>query len=101
MNVANLNANACISGRDHRFTNHAATRMQQRCIPPAVVEATMRFGTKSHVRNGAVRYDLDRKALKRSRRHFGDSIARALEDYDGIYVLASDEQVIITTAHRH
>lgn len=101
MNRADVNALARAAEQDHRFTHHAVNRMQQRGIPPVIAEAALRFGSKRHVQGGAVRYDFDRRAIRRSRGHFGAAMTRTLKAYDGVYVIVSQTREIITVAHRH
>lgn len=101
MNVFNLNDDTRRLGLGHCFTKHASVRMQQRGIPPVAVEAAINFGTRNRLPDGHNRFNLDRKALKRSSSYFGQDMIRALKRYDGLYVVVSIEGVVVTTAYRH
>lgn len=101
MNVAVLNTDAEAVGADFRYTAHAATRMQQRGIPPLIVEAALRHGTKLYAPGGVTRRVLDNKAIKRSQKHFGKACAKPLADYCGIYVVINSDGIILTVAHLH
>lgn len=67
-----------------RLTEHALTRMQQRAIPPAVVEALLAYGRGEHVHRGATVLYFNKAA----RRHLArDRLDRALERYLDSYAV--------------
>jgi hypothetical protein len=52
------------------ITVHAQTRLQQRGIPPLVVDLLMQFGSSFRC-GGAERLMFDKTAIRRLRRHLG------------------------------
>ncbi len=82
------------------IARHAHARLQQRAIPPMVVELLERFG--STMRCGdAERVFFDRKALKRIRHYLGgDRGLTAIERWLNVYVIIADNGRVVTAAHK-
>lgn len=79
------------------LTEHARTRMQQRAIPPAVVEALLAYGEEEHDHHGgSILYfnKAARQRLERERR------IRDLERYLDAYAVVAGTGEIITVGHR-
>jgi hypothetical protein len=82
------------------MTHHAATRAQQRCIPPLVIDLLYQFGAREPSANGTYKMFFD-KASRRHVRAYVGQLARVVEEHLDVYAVISDEEnVIITTAHR-
>jgi hypothetical protein len=79
------------------FTCHAEARIQQRAIPPIVVELLERFGSETRS-GGADLLFLDKAARKLLRRHLGRSF-RSFEYLDA-YAVVSDQGRVVTVGHR-
>ena len=80
------------------LTRHARTRMQQRGIPPALVERVLGYGCEQHDRHGGVIVYLDRDAKRRLAR---DGVTRAEADrLAGVYVVVAGG-VVRTVGHRY
>jgi len=80
------------------FTRHAEARLQQRAIPPILVELLERHG--SEIRSGGA--DLlffDKAAQKRLKRYLGRSF-RFFERYLDAYVVINDQGSVVTAGHR-
>lgn len=86
---------------DISFTIHAETRLQQRGIPPMVIDLLMQFGSASRC-GGAERLMFDKSALKRLRRHLGrDRGLKLIDRWLNVYAVIGDNGQLITTAHKH
>jgi len=82
-------------------TKHATERMQQRGIPPLVVDACQNYGRLHYAGRGSIIYYLDKKARRRLEREWGRPVTRRLSKFlDGAYVVVGSDGVIITTGKR-
>jgi hypothetical protein len=83
------------------FTLHAQARLQQRGIPPLVIELLERFG--SCVRScGADRLIFDKAAITRLRRHLGgDRGLRVIDRWLNVYAVIGDDGRFVTVSHQH
>jgi hypothetical protein len=81
------------------FTNHAKVRLQQRAIPPFMIELLDRFG--SEMRCGkAERLFFDKAAVQRLKCHMGGHRAlRHVERWLNIYAVIGDDGGVVTVAH--
>ena len=81
-------------------TRHAAARLQQRAIPPFMVDLLERFGSENRC-NGADRLFFDKAARKRIERHLGGRRGlRLVERWLNSYAVVSDDGAIVTVGHR-
>ena len=80
-------------------TRHARARMQQRGIPPALVDHVLRYGREVHDHHGAVVVLIDRAAEGRLRR---DGVAQGaeVERLRGVYVVVPTDGTVLTVGHR-
>lgn len=80
-------------------TRHAEKRMQQRSVPPFVVDMILKFGEpeRSH---GANRYVLNKKARKKVESYLGPMKLTEPRKLFDAYVVLSDDSEIITTGYR-
>ena len=83
------------------LTRHAQVRLQQRAIPPIVVELLTRLGTP--VRSGgAETLIFDQAARKELRRHLGgERSLKLIEPYLDVYLVIADGGPVITVGRRH
>lgn len=83
------------------LTRHAADRLQQRGIPPVVVELLDRFGAAERC-GGAERLYFDRQAEKRVCAFLGGPRSmRVVEPWLGVFAVIADDGAVITVGHRH
>jgi hypothetical protein len=83
------------------FSRHAAIRIQQRAIPPYVVELLERFGAESRC-GGADRLYFDKVGRKRLERHLGGHRAlRHIEHWLNVYAVVGDNGSVVTVGYRH
>lgn len=79
-------------------TRHAATRSQQRGIPPLVIDLLREFGARMPAGQGVQKCFFDKSARRRVRSYAG-SMAALLEEHMNVYAVVNDEDVVITVAH--
>ena len=83
------------------LTRHARTRLQQRAIPPFVIELLDRFGNSARS-DGAETMYFDRAARKELRRFLGgDRGLRLIEEWLNAYIVVADGGPVVTAGHRH
>lgn len=83
-----------------RLTTHAAVRIQQRGISPWYLSLLLEHGKTTHDGHGAVLKSITKAARQRLQRVLTrEQYARA-ERYFCVYAVVSDDQAIITAAHR-
>ncbi|MDO9439630.1 MAG: hypothetical protein Q7T73_01945 [Beijerinckiaceae bacterium] len=81
-------------------TGHAQARLQQRAIPPLVVDLLMQFGSPSRS-GGAERLMFDKSAVKRLRRYLGGERGlKTVERWLGVYAVVGDNGSLVTAAHK-
>jgi len=82
------------------YTAHAQTRLQQRAIPGAAVDALLAYGERRRHR-GADIYYLSKAARRRVAGALGKECYNRLSRSLDTYLVVSDDGQIITAAHRH
>lgn len=75
---------------DVAVTDHAHTRMNERCIPDEAVLAALEYGRVVHTR-GARIHVIGRKEVERFRHDGVD-----LEDCEGVHVVCTTDGVVMT-----
>jgi hypothetical protein len=82
------------------LTTHAEARLQQRAIPPLVVDLLMQFGSSSRC-GGAERLMFDKAAVKKLRHHLGGHRGlKVVERWLGVYAIVGDNGHLVTAAHK-
>ncbi|GAA0029118.1 hypothetical protein [Bradyrhizobium ottawaense] len=80
------------------YTLHAEVRLQQRAIPPFMVELLERYGSEMRC---ADRLFFDKAAVERLRRHVGDRRSlRHIEPWLNLYIVIGDNGRLVTAARR-
>jgi hypothetical protein len=81
-------------------THHASERLQQRAVPPFIIELLERFGSTMRC-GGAERLFFDKAARKRLEQHMGGPRSfRHVEPWLNVYVVMGDNGSLVTVAHR-
>jgi hypothetical protein len=81
-------------------SGHARDRLQQRAVPPFVLELLQRFGSSMRC-GGAERIFFDKAARRRVKDYLGGSRGlRAVESWLGVYMVLGDNGRVVTVAHQ-
>jgi hypothetical protein len=80
------------------LTHHASTRLQQRGIPPLMVDLLARYGREQPARDGTVLF-LDVRGRQRVREALTDTLARFDKFADTYLVEAADTGAVVTVGH--
>jgi len=81
------------------ITIHASTRMQQRGIPPAIVQWLIEYGATDYNGSTCRRY-FDKAARQRLCRDLGVQIVDRLGSLMNCYLIESQQGEVVTVAHR-
>jgi hypothetical protein len=82
------------------MTRHAQTRLQQRAIPPLVVDWLVSYGHTEQVDGACFRF-FDKKSRKRLARDVGDRIVDLLSPVLDCYLIEGEDGHVITVGHRY
>ena len=82
-------------------TKHAKSRMQQRCIPPLIVEWLADYGACRYDHRGAEIRFFDKAAKKALSRDVGRQILKQLSKYMRAYIVCDLNGTVITAGHRY
>jgi len=74
--------------------------MQQRAIPPLLLEWLDEYGNRQHDRHGGVIYYFDKRGRRRPSRDVGSVVTRRLGDLLDTYMVKKDDQVV-TVGYRY
>ncbi len=88
------------------ITRHAAARMQQRVVPPLIVDWLYRYGTENYDKHGGVQRFFDKAARRRMEREFGHIAVRQMARFLDAYLVEADGAVVTVGRrtqrhHRH
>ena len=82
------------------MTRHAQARLQQRGIPPDVVENLLDFGHEAHDHHGSRIVFFDHRARQQLLRQVGPESYKRIESHLDAYAVIADSGRIITVGHR-
>ncbi len=83
------------------LTNHARKRIQQRAIPPIIVEMLERFGARERCGQAECLY-FDKAARKRLCEYFGGARSmKLLEAWLDTSAVIGDDGAVVTVEHRY
>lgn len=82
------------------LSHHAQTRMQQRSIPPIVLEWLQGYGCRRRCGGADVCY-FDRKARRRLKSDIGSVPYGRMHDQLDAYAVIADDGTVITTGWRY
>jgi hypothetical protein len=82
------------------MTHHAQARLQQRGIPPTVVESLLDFGHETHDHRGSRIVYFDHRARRQLRRQVGIESYKRIESHLDAYAVVTDTGEVITVGHR-
>jgi hypothetical protein len=81
-------------------SHHAACRMQQRNIPPLVVDLLMEFGASEQAGDGTTKLFFDKPARRKLKVYAG-ALADLLEPHLDVYAVVAEDTKVITVGHRY
>jgi hypothetical protein len=85
----------------HKLTQHAAIRQQQRCIPALVVDWLLSYGRREPS-FGAVKVRFDRRARKELAREVGARAVSMMSKYlNAALIVDPDNDCVITVEWLH
>lgn len=76
------------------YTAHAKVRMQQRAIPPIVVNLLIDYGERAPAGHGGEIFYFGKRGRQRVCRSKGQVVSRRLEGHWRDYVVVTDGQVV-------
>lgn len=82
-------------------TKHAKLRMQQRGIPPIVVQWLEDYGDKVHDHQGGIIMHFSKRAKRRLENAVGREPVRRMHEWLRAYLVKSTEGFLITTGIRY
>jgi hypothetical protein len=81
------------------LSQHASKRVQQRAIPPIVIEWLTRFGVQKWSRGASI-YAFDKEGRRRLRQHIGQRLFGSIEHWLDAYVVVGGGQQVVTVGWR-
>ena len=82
------------------MTRHAQTRLQQRAIPPIIIEWLCKYGCRLQGMNGTTVCFFDRESRRCLASEVGHVVVRRLSDMMDAYLVMSGNS-IVTVGHRY
>lgn len=83
------------------YSDHARVRMQQRGVPPLIVEWLLQYGATVHDHRGGRICYFDKDSLKRIRREKGDIAVRRFHELFDSYAVIADDGTVVTVGHAY
>jgi hypothetical protein len=84
--------------RGEGYTRHASVRLQQRAIPPLLIDFLLEFGVRAPAGSGAESYCFSKKGWRRLQRLLGPT-AKHFDKYRDVFAVVSGDGLVITAAH--
>ena len=81
-------------------TIHAAARLQQRALPPLVLDWLQTYGHEHHDGRGGVILHCNKPARRRLERAVGREPVRRMKDWLNAYAVLTIDGQLITAGHR-
>lgn len=76
------------------LTDHASTRMQQRAIPPLIIDLLLLYGVEEHDGRGAIRRYFDKRTRRQLEHHLGRQIVRRIDDLLDAYLVEAGGDIV-------
>ena len=81
-------------------SNHARARMQQRGVPPVLIELLDAYGATQHDHRGAEVLYFDKAARRRLQQAEGRDVYRAVEPKLNVYAVVARDGRLVTVGRR-
>ena len=82
------------------LTTHAAARVQQRALPPLVLDWLHTYGREHHDGRGATVLFFDKPARRRLERGVGREPVRRMKQWLNTYAVVGGDGQVVTAGHR-
>lgn len=82
-----------------KVSEHAGIRIQQRGIPPLVVDLLLTYGAEARAVR-CTRYFFDKPARRRVAKAVGKQVMRRIEDLMNAMIVVGDDGTVVTAGHR-
>lgn len=82
------------------MTQHAQTRLQQRGIPPAVLDNLLDYGHESHDHRGSRILYFDHRTRKQLLQKIGSDTYKRMEPHLDTYAVIGEDGAVVTVGHR-
>ena len=82
------------------MSKHAQKRLQQRAIPPLIIEWLCKYGRRLHGMNGTTVCFFDKDSRRCLASEVGHVVVRRLSDMMDTYLVISGD-IIVTIGHRY
>lgn len=80
-------------------SHHATSRMQQRNIPPLIIDLLMEFGASERAGDGTTKLFFNKPARRRLKAYAG-ALADVLVPHLDVYAVVANDTKVITVGHR-
>lgn len=87
------------ASRHNGYSDHARARIQQRAIPPIMVDFLLAHGEVERAGGGAERWSFGRQGWRELERRLGPA-AKGFSRYRKVYLIVHDA-TIVTVGYRH
>ena len=84
-----------------QLSRHAATRMQQRSLPPLVLQWLEDYGAERYDGHGGVIRFFDKRARRALERSVGREPGRRMQDWLDAYVVLAHDGTTVTVGRRY
>lgn len=81
------------------LSKHAQDRMQQRGIPPLIIDNLIRFGHREPAGDGLWKYYFDKRSYRQFEAYAGQ-FASKLREFRDAYVVLGPDSTVVTVAYR-
>jgi hypothetical protein len=81
-------------------TWHAQARMQQRGVPPLIIQWLEAFGEEHHDHHGAIILYFSKRSRRRLEQNFGSTPLRRLGEWMNAYAVIGSDGTLVTTGTR-
>lgn len=89
----------CSGAMVMKVSEHAGIRLQQRGIPPLVVDLLLTYGAEARAIR-CTRYFFDKPARRRVAKAVGKQVMRRIEDMLDAMIVVGDDGTVVTAGHR-
>lgn len=87
--------------RQCSLTQHAQARMQQRTVPPLVLDWLETYGRETHAGGCSVILSFDKPARRRLERAIGREPVRRMKQWLNAYAVMGENGTLLTVGYRY